>query len=74
MSLGDIAFRFLNYIKEYDIKDSHVTVTDINSHMLEVGKIRSKALNHDPNNIDWQEGKKEGSLHNFLYTKNLYFS
>ncbi|KAJ8972611.1 hypothetical protein NQ317_004666 [Molorchus minor] len=39
---GDIAFRFINSVKNSNIKDCHVTVCDINANMLEVGKIRSK--------------------------------
>lgn len=46
----------MNYAKEYNLKDCHVTVTDINGHMLEVGKSRSKCLNHNPDMISWQEG------------------
>lgn len=53
---GDIAFRFLNYVKQYNIKNCHVTVTDINPSMLEVGKSRSRALQHNPETISWQEG------------------
>ncbi|KAF7285911.1 hypothetical protein GWI33_009382 [Rhynchophorus ferrugineus] len=56
---GDIAFRFIDYVKTYQRQNCHVTVTDINSHMLNVGKIRSKALNHDPGIINWQEGNAE---------------
>lgn len=56
---GDIAFRFINYANTNNVKDCHVTVTDINSHMLDVGKARSKALNHDSNMISWQQGNAE---------------
>lgn len=56
---GDIAFRFINYIQTNKVEDCHVTVTDINPYMLEVGKNRSKTLNHDPNLITWQEGNAE---------------
>ncbi|XP_066257905.1 2-methoxy-6-polyprenyl-1,4-benzoquinol methylase, mitochondrial [Euwallacea similis] len=56
---GDIAFRFLNYVKEYDLKNCHVTITDINAAMLEVGKERSKVLKHDPELVSWQEGNAE---------------
>lgn len=53
---GDIAFRFLNYVKQYHKKNCHVTVTDINPSMLEVGKSRSRILQHNPETISWQEG------------------
>ncbi|XP_066149231.1 2-methoxy-6-polyprenyl-1,4-benzoquinol methylase, mitochondrial [Euwallacea fornicatus] len=56
---GDIVFRFLNYVKEYDLKNCHVTILDINADMLEVGKEKSKVLKHDPELITWQEGNAE---------------
>ncbi|XP_074040651.1 ubiquinone biosynthesis protein COQ3, mitochondrial isoform X2 [Leptinotarsa decemlineata] len=56
---GDIAFRFLNSVKNNQLKDCHVTVCDINANMLEVGKIRSVNLKHSPNNITWKEGNAE---------------
>ncbi|KAJ8956053.1 hypothetical protein NQ318_016503 [Aromia moschata] len=56
---GDIAFRFLNYIKNKGHKNCHVTVCDINANMLEVGKIRSRNLGHDPEKISWTEGNAE---------------
>ncbi|CAH1380604.1 hypothetical protein MTP99_005534 [Tenebrio molitor] len=60
---GDIAFRFLNYVKNENIEKScHVTVSDINENMLEVGKTRSKALNHDPTLISWERADGE-NLH-----------
>ncbi|RZC41201.1 2-methoxy-6-polyprenyl-1,4-benzoquinol methylase, mitochondrial, partial [Asbolus verrucosus] len=53
---GDIAIQFLEYIKNNNAeKDSHVTVCDINPHMLEVGKKRVKALNYNPKLITWLE-------------------
>lgn len=54
---GDIAFRFLNYVEAK--KDCHVTVCDINGHMLDVGKRRGQALNVTPDMIDWVEGDAE---------------
>ncbi|CAG9861675.1 unnamed protein product [Phyllotreta striolata] len=56
---GDISFRFLNYVKNENLKNCHVTVLDINPHMLDVGQQRSKALKHDPNMIAWKEGNAE---------------
>lgn len=56
---GDIAFRFINYAENYKLDNCHVTVTDINSHMLNVGQIRSKALHHNSDLIDWKEGNAE---------------
>nr|XP_022901046.1 2-methoxy-6-polyprenyl-1,4-benzoquinol methylase, mitochondrial [Onthophagus taurus] len=57
---GDIAFRFLDYVKSTEnAKGCHVKVCDINSHMLDVGKIRSKRLNHDSSLITWQKGDAE---------------
>ncbi|KAG5878552.1 hypothetical protein JTB14_018874 [Gonioctena quinquepunctata] len=56
---GDIAFRFLNFAKNNDLTNCRVTVCDINANMLEVGKIRSKNLNHDPDSISWEEGNAE---------------
>nr|CAH7749161.1 unnamed protein product [Callosobruchus chinensis] len=57
--VGDIAFRFIDYVKTENLSNCHVTVTDINANMLEVGKIRSTTLKHDPNQIAWQEGNAE---------------
>ncbi|XP_050315046.1 2-methoxy-6-polyprenyl-1,4-benzoquinol methylase, mitochondrial-like [Anthonomus grandis grandis] len=56
---GDIAFRFLNYVNKYKIEGCHVTVTDINPRMLQVGKKRSQELKHNPDLISWQEGNAE---------------
>ncbi|XP_063924041.1 2-methoxy-6-polyprenyl-1,4-benzoquinol methylase, mitochondrial [Zophobas morio] len=57
---GDVAFRFVNYIKNDNIEKScHVTVCDINADMLDVGKSRSKALGHDPALISWQQADAE---------------
>lgn len=57
---GDIAFRFLNHIQNNGTaKGCHVTVSDINANMLEVGKIRSKNLKHNPELISWQEADAE---------------
>nr|CAI5828075.1 unnamed protein product [Callosobruchus analis] len=56
---GDIAFRFIDYAKTENLRNCHVTVTDINANMLGVGKIRSTTLKHDPNQIAWQEGNAE---------------
>nr|AEE62232.1 unknown [Dendroctonus ponderosae] len=56
---GDIAFRFLKYVNEYKIKNCHVTITDINAHMLDVGKTRSRQLNFSSDSIAWQEGNAE---------------
>jgi 2-methoxy-6-polyprenyl-1,4-benzoquinol methylase len=53
----------LNYVKNENIEKScHVTVSDINENMLEVGKTRSKALNHDPTLISWERADGE-NLH-----------
>lgn len=57
--LGDIAFRFINFVNNNNVKNCHVTVCDINKNMLDVGKVRSQKLKHDPNLIDWQEGNAE---------------
>ncbi|XP_012279736.1 2-methoxy-6-polyprenyl-1,4-benzoquinol methylase, mitochondrial isoform X2 [Orussus abietinus] len=57
---GDITFRYLNYLKKTTNSkkvQSHVTVSDINEHMLEVGKIRARRLGWTVENgcdIDWQ--------------------
>lgn len=62
---GDISFRYINYLtnlrdkEKVDISNAHVTVCDINSHMLEVGKKRAENLNIDPKIISWQEGNAE---------------
>lgn len=57
---GDIAFRFLNHVKNNNEQENcHVTVCDINANMLEVGKKRSLLLNHDQELIDWKVGDGE---------------
>lgn len=59
---GDIAFRYLKYLKNsqlnLDTKKSHVTVSDINQNMLDVGKKRADNLQFtnellDHCTIDW---------------------
>lgn len=57
--VGDIAFRFINFVKTNKLKDCHVTVSDINENMLQVGKLRSEKLGHDPNIISWQQANAE---------------
>lgn len=46
---GDIAFRYIKYLQNarpnVDSKKSHVTISDINQNMLDVGKERAKQLN-----------------------------
>ncbi|XP_055592121.1 2-methoxy-6-polyprenyl-1,4-benzoquinol methylase, mitochondrial [Uranotaenia lowii] len=55
---GDIAFRYLKYLERsgstYD-ESNHVTVSDINQNMLDVGKERFKRLNLKSNRttVDW---------------------
>jgi 2-methoxy-6-polyprenyl-1,4-benzoquinol methylase len=67
---GDIAFRFLNYLKYSNTQTSvvnqdedqiKVTVCDINQNMLNVGQQRSikMGFNH---NIRWQQGNAESLL------------
>lgn len=59
---GDISFRYLKYLKNQPNpkeRQSHVTVSDINQHMLNVGEERSKRLSltqeHLPNiSIEWK--------------------
>ncbi|XP_068152856.1 2-methoxy-6-polyprenyl-1,4-benzoquinol methylase, mitochondrial [Drosophila tropicalis] len=59
---GDISFRYLKYLANQpntDGRSSHVTISDINQHMLDVGEERSKRLGLTtdklPNlSIDWQ--------------------
>ena len=62
---GDIAFRYLNYLKHLPnpkgIK-SHVTVSDINQNMLDVGKARAKRQGYTVENgfdIAWLQGDAE---------------
>lgn len=57
---GDIAFRYLKYLENIprnsiNEKISHVTISDINQHMLDVGKIRAEKLGLNSLNteIDW---------------------
>lgn len=57
---GDIAFRFLNYVKNANAETGcHVTVCDINAHMLNIGKKRSEEQGFNPALINWQEGDAE---------------
>ncbi|XP_044764587.1 2-methoxy-6-polyprenyl-1,4-benzoquinol methylase, mitochondrial [Coccinella septempunctata] len=57
---GDIAFRFLNYIKNGKCENGcHVVVSDINKNMLDVGRERSKKLNLDQTLISWKEANAE---------------
>ena len=49
---GDIAFRILDRLGP----NGHVTICDINSNMLEVGKKRLMSTNHNPNQISWIVG------------------
>lgn len=63
---GDIAFRYINYIKKLaktnpDIKNS-VTILDINQHMLNVGMKRAERLGFQSDEtitIDWVCGDAE---------------
>ncbi|CAH0391164.1 unnamed protein product [Bemisia tabaci] len=54
---GDIAFRFLKYLKNTGNSDahseSHVTISDINEHMLNVGKGRAQKLGYSDEQISW---------------------
>lgn len=55
-----MAFRFLNFVKSTSaLKDCHVTVCDINAHMLDVGKRRADALDFAPELISWVQGDAE---------------
>jgi len=69
---GDIAFRFLNFVRNqtpYDIcqsnetntaRQTHVTVCDINQAMLDVGKQKAAALGHDKTGmLSWLLGNAE---------------
>ncbi|GJQ72964.1 putative methyltransferase [Trypoxylus dichotomus] len=57
---GDIAFRFLDYVKNTNsVNGCHVTVCDINKAMLDVGEARCQRLNYDKNQIDWKVGDAE---------------
>lgn len=62
---GDITFRYLHYLNNLKnpkkIK-SHVTVSDINQNMLNVGEIRAKKLGYTIENdfdISWLQGNAE---------------
>ncbi len=70
---GDIAFRFLNYLK-YNSADTQtpivgddtdtnytVTVCDINKNMLEVGKRRAVEIGYEKR-IQWKEGNAENLI------------
>lgn len=63
MVTGDIAFRYLDYLKKQQNPDnlsSHVTVCDINEAMLNVGKNRAQKLGYtDENQINWLLGDAE---------------
>lgn len=62
---GDIAFRYIKYLQNQEIQDdndknklSHVTISDINQNMLNVGKIRAERQDLIPEKlngitIDW---------------------
>ncbi|XP_059611941.1 2-methoxy-6-polyprenyl-1,4-benzoquinol methylase, mitochondrial [Phlebotomus argentipes] len=56
---GDIAFRFLKYlanIRDPEKRQSHLTIADINQHMLDVGKTRAERLAYKDAahcTIDW---------------------
>lgn len=65
---GDIAFRYINYIKRLaktnpdPEKKSSVTVFDINQHMLDVGKKRAERLGFQSSeviDVDWVCGDAE---------------
>lgn len=53
--LGDIAFRVLDRIAG-PTSAGHVTICDINSSMLEVGKKRANELNYPNSQISWALG------------------
>ncbi|XP_020607819.1 2-methoxy-6-polyprenyl-1,4-benzoquinol methylase, mitochondrial-like isoform X1 [Orbicella faveolata] len=63
---GDIAFRFLNHVKNrsprgrqrMETADAHVTVCDINKAMLDVGQQRAARFNHS-SDISWIQGDAE---------------
>ncbi|GLH00323.1 2-methoxy-6-polyprenyl-1,4-benzoquinol methylase, mitochondrial [Gryllus bimaculatus] len=64
---GDIAFRFLKYLKNKECSEnnalgvkSNVTVCDINEAMLNVGRSRSKSFSWiDSSDISWVQGDAE---------------
>lgn len=62
---GDIAFRYINFLRNtsnlHNVR-SHVTVSDINQHMLDVGKKRASSLrlSQDSNcDITWKQEDAE---------------
>jgi len=62
---GDIAFRYINFLRNtsnsHNVR-SHVTVSDINQHMLDVGKKRANSLrlSQDSNcDITWKQEDAE---------------
>ncbi|XP_023304585.2 2-methoxy-6-polyprenyl-1,4-benzoquinol methylase, mitochondrial [Lucilia cuprina] len=73
---GDISFRYLKYLQNQanpQGKQSHVTVSDINQHMLNVGEERAKRLGLTqeklPNiSIDWKCANAE----ELLFDDNTY--
>ena len=58
---GDIAFRFLNHVKNRsprgrqrtETSDAHVTVCDINQAMLDVGQRRAARFHHSSGAPTW---------------------
>ncbi|ORZ29516.1 UbiE/COQ5 methyltransferase [Catenaria anguillulae PL171] len=60
---GDIAMRFLNYVKEHNggqLGNAHVTVLDINPDMLRVGQERFKKMGYaDDQHVTFIEGNAE---------------
>ncbi|XP_054730748.1 2-methoxy-6-polyprenyl-1,4-benzoquinol methylase, mitochondrial [Anastrepha obliqua] len=64
---GDIAFRYVNQLlklKNIGNRSSHITIADINQHMLDVGKERAKlylpSIKNLPNfTMDWQQADAE---------------
>lgn len=57
---GDIAFRYIQYLQsEGCAESSHVTVSDINEHMLKVGEERAKDLGIPPQIISWKQEDAE---------------
>lgn len=58
--VGEIAFRFLNYVKSTNVqKGCHVTVCDVNEHMLNVAKKRCEEQKFNPEMITWRKGDAE---------------
>lgn len=62
---GDIAFRYLNFLKNTknpNNLNSYVTICDINEHMLDVGKLRAGRLGftvENNYNLDWKKSDAE---------------